>query len=231
MTRLAALGSMVASLAFAVAPAAAALIDITATDNGVALVVNASSPSPGNVVATITDPFFSDIAIDVTGTPAVASPNLGTVTLQVSGANAAGHTLDVTATQSGLAEPAGEDGTLTQTWNNLIGAPGPGTENFFINGGLAAAHTFDAQPPRTDEATFTLAGLPAITSNAQEFIATFTAPQQDLEMTQEFLATPAAVPEPTSLALLSAALLAGLAMLWGLAMLGAPGGAPRPGRG
>ena len=184
---------------------AAPMLSVSATDNGVPLVFVPATNLPGDLTGSFIDPFFSQISIDLSGVPAVPSPDFGTVTLQVSGSTG-GHVLDVIAHQTGLTQPAGFNGELTQTFNNLVGGPGPATESFSINGGAALnSHTFATLPPRADIAMFNDPNLPAITSETQEFLATFSASGQLLEMTQEFQA--ASVPEPASLAILASALL------------------------
>jgi hypothetical protein len=183
----------------------AAVLSVSATDNGVPLVFVPAVNTPGDLTGSFIDPNFSQISVDVTGVPAVPSPDLGTVTLQITGSTAAGHTIVLSALQSGLTQPAGFNGELTQTFNNLIGGPGPATESFSVNGAVLDSHTFPVNPIGVDTMTFFNSGLPAITSDAQSFTASFTAPGQDLEMTQEFQA--AAVPEPSSLALIGGALL------------------------
>lgn len=190
---------------FAVYPAyAAPILSVTATDNGTALPFVVGINTPGNLTGTFTDSAFSQIAVAITGVPDVPSPDLGTVTLQVSGSTGGGHTIALTATQTGLTQPAGFNGMLTQTFNNLIGGAGGATEDFLLNGSVLNTHTFAAAPPRVDTATFSDPNLAAITSDAQRFTASFTAAGQDLEMTQEFQA--AAVSEPTSLAMFGTAL-------------------------
>lgn len=197
--------STVAAVALATAAEAAPVLSVTATDNGVPLVFNVGISTPGTLTGTFTDPNFTQIAVDITGVPSVTSPDLGTVNLSVSGSTGGGHTIDLIATQSGLTEPPGFNGELTQTFNNLIGGAGPATEDLLINGVVVDTHTFLAAPPRVDTATFFNLGLGAITSDAEEFVATFTGAGQDLEMTQEFQAV--SVREPSTLAVLAVAFL------------------------
>ena len=78
------------------------------------------------------------------------------------------------------------------------------TENFDLNGAVENTNTFAATPARDQAVQATDPNLPAITSDAQEFVATFSAAGQDLELTQEFSAV--AVPEPATLTLLGSAL-------------------------
>jgi hypothetical protein len=192
-----------AAAALASAGPAHATLTLTLTDNGVPQTLLETTPSPGNLIGTLTgDPNFSDVTIDITGVPAVPAPDLGTVTLSVTGATGAGHTLDITATQTGLAVPAGFAGLTTDTYNGLVGAPGPVTETMLVNGAVLNTETF---PPTAGalDAAFTDAGLPAIASNAELFDAAFTAADQDLEATMEF----SGVPEPATLGLFAIMLL------------------------
>jgi hypothetical protein len=186
-----------AAIAFAV-PAHATLT-LSLTDNGVPQTLLETTPSPGNLIGTLSgDPNFSDVTIDVTGTPALPTPDLGTVTLSVSGATGAGHTLDIVATQTGLTVPAGLTGFTTDTYNGLDGSPGPVTETMLLNGAVLNSETF---PPTAGvlDAAFTDSGLPLIVSNAEMFDAAFTGGDQDLEATMEF----SGVSEPGTLGLLA----------------------------
>lgn len=190
---------------------AAPTLSVTATDNGTSLVFVPATNVPGDLTGTFLDPLnFSQITVDLTGVPAVASPDFGTVTLQVSGFTGTGtHEIVLDATQSGLTEPAGFNGELTMTNNNLIGGNGPTTQTFSINGAAVNSFTFPASPASSATKNFTDSGLPAITFESQAFDALFTTAGQDLEATQEFkAATVVSVHEPSTLALLGAALLA-----------------------
>lgn len=190
---------------------AAEVLSVTATDNGTALTFVPATNVPGDLTGTFTDPNFSQITVDLTGVPAVSSPDFGTVTLQVAGFSGSGtHVIVLDATQSGLTEPAGFNGELTMTNNNLIGGPGPVTQTFSINGAPLNSFTFPASPAAAAEQHFIDSNLAAITSETQAFAATFNAAGQDLEATQEFKAAVVA-PEPSALALLGAALI-GLTM-------------------
>lgn len=193
----------------AMSPAMGApVLSVTATDNGTALVFTPNTNVPGDLTGSFADASFSQITVDLSGVPAVPSPDFGTVTLQVSGFTGTGtHVIDLIAQQSGLTEPAGFNGMLTQTNNNLIGGPGPVTQNFSINGSLLDTHTFPASPPTAADMVFINPNLPAITSETQEFVATFTATQQNLEATQEFQAQVVGVSEPSSLAILGLGLI------------------------
>jgi hypothetical protein len=200
--------------AVALAPGANATLTVTATDfNGTTtttLIFTPTTVGPGILDGTFADPNFSSFNVSITGFPAIASPNLGTTSLQLSsGTNFDGltHIIDLNVSQTGLSFPAGAQGTLTQTFNNLIGSPpgGPTTENFLANGAVALTHIFANLPARSDSNTVTSNSLPALTSDGEEFISTFTAAGQQLELTQEFVATQ--VPEPASLAMLGLGLL------------------------
>ena len=86
---------------------AAPTLSAIANDNGVPIPFTATTNVPGTLDGFFTDPNFSQITVDITGVPAVSSPDLGTVNISVSGATGGGHTLDITATQSGLTQTAG----------------------------------------------------------------------------------------------------------------------------
>jgi hypothetical protein len=152
---------------------------------------------------------FTAITAIVTGVPAVPNPDMGTVTLDVT--TAAGFVgpdiLTLTATQSGLASFPASTGDTTFTYNGLIGSnapPGPVTETMTYNGAPAMSHIFPAAFGSSSfEVTTPLAAAVGPFSETQNFVSTFTGPQQDLEATIEFKA---AVPEPASLTLLGSAL-------------------------
>lgn len=193
---------------FAVYPAfGAPMLSVTATDNGTALTFVPATNAPGDLTGSFTDPNFSQISVDLTGVPAVTSPDFGTVTLQVAGFSGTGtHTIDLIASQTGLTQPAGFNGMLTMTNNNLIGGPGPTVQTFSINGGSLNSFTFPASPASSATEIFADPNLAAITSETQEFKATFQTAGQDLEATQEFQAQAVGIPEPTSMTMLVSAL-------------------------
>jgi hypothetical protein len=157
----------------------------------------------GTDVCTGSDANFTSISVNATGVPAIPSPDLGTVTLDVTAATGGTHVLTITSTQTGLSFPAGASSTTTDTFNGLVGGPGPVTYDMFVNGVQINTATMGPPPPAVQTETLSNSGLPAITSDAQEFIATFTAAGQDLEATMEFVAS---TPEPASLTLLGTAL-------------------------
>lgn len=194
-----------AAIAISGAATAAPVLSVTATDNGVSLTFVPATNVPGNLTGSFTDSAFSQISVDLTGAPAVASPDFGTVDLSVEGSSGGTHIIDIVATQSGLTEPAGFNGALTMTNNNLIGGAGPTTQTFSINGIPLDTFTFPASPAADASELFNHPSLGAISSETQEFAITFTARGQDLEATQEF--TAAAVSEPTSLFLLGTSLI------------------------
>jgi hypothetical protein len=188
-----------------------ATLAITVTDAGTPLAPTSTTSGTGTLIETFSDANFASIIVNVTGVPALPSPDLGTVTLDVVSASGATlpTTLVITTTQTGISAPAGLTGMTTDTYNGLIGAPGPVTEEMLINGSSLNSHTFPASGGTATQ-NFTNSNMPAITSDGQMFTATFSGAQQDLEATMEFIAVP--VPEPSSLALFGTVLV-GLGML------------------
>lgn len=193
---------VIAFLVAAGAHAWAGLV-VTATDNGVPLVFTPSVDVPGSLVGSFTDGDFTAFSVAVGGVPLLESPDLGTVTLQISNGGAVGHTVAVDVTQTGLSQPAGFAGADTMTANNLVGGAGPTTETFGINGSTINSFTFPATPGAYAQA-FPDSGLPAISTNEMTFTADFTAADQLLELTQAFQS---AVPEPGSWSLFTVAAL------------------------
>jgi hypothetical protein len=190
---------------------AQASLMVTATDNGAPLVFTPSTNTAGALIGTFADSNFSEIAISIAGVPNVPSPDLGTTDLSVSSAITGTHDLVVTAAQTGLSQPAGFNGTNSMTTNDQIGSGGPVTETFDVNGVQQDTATFPVTMG-IQARDFTDTNLPTITSDSEIFSATFTAPQQDIEMTQEFLAAGAtAVQEPGTMALFGMGL---LSLVW-----------------
>jgi hypothetical protein len=193
---------------FLAMPADAALV-VSATDSVGGPVTLACTAGTGTLACTGSDANFTTVEINVTGVPAVPSPDLGTVTLDVTSATGGTHVLSILATQDGLSFGPGANSTTADTFDGLIGSPGPVDYQMFINGVLLNKASLGPPLPVVQEMTIANDALPAITSDAEGFRATFTAAGQDLEATMEFAAAtavPPAVPEPTSLTLLGAAL-------------------------
>lgn len=208
--------AVVAGSAFAWMPLAHAmpLLTVTATDSncGVCSIVWAppdSTATPGTLVSTATgDTNFSTMTLTASGVPNVPSPDLTSVTLDITAATGAKlpTTLTITVNQTGLTFPAGATGSILETANNLINAPGPHTFNLFVNG-LAPANIIDTEMIASHGTIGpqNVAGLlPAITSDGEQFIITFQSAQQSANDTFQFQASIA--PEPTSLTILGSAL-------------------------
>jgi hypothetical protein len=185
-----------------------ALLTISVNEDGGALI----PPSPLVGASPLT---FSgsnaDFTIGVlaTGFPTVASPNLGTITVDASSVVGfvGTHVLNVTVTQSGLSGFAGGTGSTTFTTNGLIGSPGPSTLTQFFNGVQIAQHISPASggvdsfgPVLTP-----LAAIPGAFTDAQTFAMTFSGGGQLQQASMQFQVV-SAVPEPASLALLGTAL-------------------------
>jgi hypothetical protein len=123
--------------------------------------------------------------------------------LDVESAVGGTHTLTITGSQSGISVPGPLSTTTTDTFNGLVGGPGPVSYEMIVNGATLNSTTLG---PASGVLTAQFNDLfnGTITTNQQIIKATFTAANQDLEATMEFVA--AAVPEPASLALLGTAL-------------------------
>lgn len=198
---------VVVGTAFAWMPSvhAAVMLTVTGTDSncgGCTITFTPASSGTGSLTSTGTgDPNFSTMTLIATGAPLVPSPDLSSVTLDVTAATGATlpTTLTITVTQTGLTFPAGASSSTLDTANNLINAPGPSVFNMLVNGALLNTHTF----PTSGSITLANSGLPAITSDAEQFVITFTSAQQSANNTMQFQAS---IPEPASLTLLGSAL-------------------------
>jgi hypothetical protein len=194
---------LAAALLVCLPAAAGATLMVSATDNGVPIPLTVTSVG-GNLTATGTDADFSAIGITAVGVPAVPSPELGATTLDVRSSATGTHVLDIVVTQTGLTLAAGFNSATDNTFNGLLGSPGPITHNMFIDGALLNTVTFPASSGTATQ-DFTNTINTPITSNAEEFVMTFSGPSAALE-TMSFLAAPTGVAEPTSIATLATAL-------------------------
>ena len=188
--------------AFAWISPANAIVSLTVLD-GITPVPLACVSTVGSETCTGSNADFSVISATVTGSPNIPAPDLGLIDLDVESAVGGTHTLTITGSQSGISVPGPLSTTTTDTFNGLVGGPGPVSYEMIVNGATLNSTTLG---PASGVLTAQFNDLfnGTITTNQQIIKATFTAANQDLEATMEFVA--AAVPEPASLALLGTAL-------------------------
>jgi hypothetical protein len=164
------------------------------------------------------DANFSSISVNAQGAGVLAPGDLSSITIDATSATGGTHTLDVRVFQDLLASGGGpitgaSSGTSTFTINHLIGGPfGPTTESTFVNGtSLSSPGTQLASfvfPVETnDTKKFTNAVPGTLTSDAHEYLITFTAAAESATDTIQLVINTAAVPEPTTVALLGTGLL------------------------
>lgn len=197
----------IAVLASLATPAAAAVLNVLALDNGT--VVGAAVSTFGTVNLDVTtDPNFSTLNFSATGSPLVPGADLTSVTLDVTSAAITGtHQLDIEVFQTGVSLAPGSRTDSTFTVNDLIGSAGigPTTESTFANGTantlgtLLHSATF---PVGTSVGTVgplsTIMG--SLNADAQQYLINFNGPNQSANDTIEL--TGSAVPEPSTWAML-----------------------------
>jgi hypothetical protein len=199
------------SVAALFASQADATLMLSVTDNGTAIAGCAStSASPLSVICSNAN--FSAIQVSAQGTPTVPSPDLGTITINASaGPLAATHLLDVMVTQTGLSGFTGSLSSTTFTENSLIGLPGPTTFDMIFNGTTIATATLpvSVNPQTAGPFIVPLGAIPGAFTDEQTISVDFgpSIQIQQSEAGAQFQAISAAVPEPSSLAILSGALL------------------------
>lgn len=170
--------------------------------------------------STSASPLFSSIALDANGPPTLPSADLSTVTLDVSSASTftGTHVLGVDVFQTGVSAPSGTTLETTATINGLINLPGPTTLLDAINGTASTLGT--TLRTNTFPATFTGAIGPffntlngALFADAEQYLITFTGPDQSANDTIQLQTVVPTIPEPGSLAILATALFIGWAAL------------------
>ena len=208
------LAAALAALPFAAG--AVPTLTATATDSvngGSATPITLTGCTPSNPSTTgalactgSNDTAFSVFSVVAAGVPNVPPPDLTTVTLNVTAATGftGTHVLDIIVSQTGLAPTPAANLTVTSTENDLIGAPGPTTLNTTVNGLPFTSHTFPASDPNdTKMDTLPVPGG-IVTSDAHEYLLTFTAAGQS---SNDTIQLQQAVPEPASMAILGVGLL------------------------
>ena len=192
--------SAACALLAAAAPASATL-QIEVFDNG-AFVAEVTGITTGAVTLTAdaADPNFSNITINVQGSPILPKADLSSVTLDATtSSNFSGtHTLTVDTLPRSI---TGTGNTLsTFTVNGLVNDPGPTTERTFADGALLASHTF---PVALLDGSFgpVSAATGAFTSDETQFVINFTAASQSFGGSAQLTT---GVPEPKTWAMLIA---------------------------
>jgi hypothetical protein len=187
--------------ALVAADAAHANLMVTASDDGVPVVLTFAPQTPGNLVAIGSDGNFSSIRITAHGFPAMPQSDLETI-IDAQHTGSGTDTLSVDIVQTAISSPAGLPGTTVMTVNGLIGAPGQSTLEQVINGTVLHSNTFPATATSLT-VTFTDASLPAITEDVQIYQISFSGSQAALD-TIRFAS---AMPEPATLEVFGMALI------------------------
>jgi hypothetical protein len=206
-----------AAAAFVIASgniADAGLLQIGVSEDGGPFTVSGTSAT-GALTFSPTLADFANISISTSGVPIENNPDLATTDLSadtIAGFTGT-HSLDIRIFQTGLTA-VDADLQSTFTVNNLIGTSafaGPSTLQDFTGGtgtGLGnLLHTDTFPSEAIGAAIFGPTNIAGVTSDAQEFIVTFSQAGQSVTDTIQTIGAAAAVPEPTSLALLAGSLL------------------------
>jgi hypothetical protein len=212
MRKLMLLGAVAAACVASEASLAAPMLNCVVTVDGAQ--VAACVPSATGTLSFssgVVSPLFSSISLTADGPPVLPNPDLSTVTLDVS--SAAGftgtHVLGVDVFQTGVSAPVGTVLETTATINTLIGLPGPTTLSDAFNGTASTlgttlrSSTFPASFVGEVGPFFDTLAVP-LTADAEQYLITFTAPNQSANDTIQLQGV--AVPEPSSLALIGGAL-------------------------
>src|SRR3954468_20385703 len=212
-----------ATTLLALAPAAHATLNCSVLVDGAT--IGSCLPSNNGALSlpsTVTSPLFSSISLTGSAFPALPNEDLSTVSLDVTSSTGftGTHTLELDIFNTGFPTLGPETLTSTFTVNNLIGGPfGPTTLNAYINGTASTLGTFlngASFPATTTTGTvgpLTSGLISNVTADAQQYIITFTGPNQSANDTIQMISNATRVPEPASLALLGRAL-AGLGLFF-----------------
>ena len=203
-----------ALLLLASTSAHAGVLQIAVSEDGGAFMLSPTS-STGALTFAPTLTNFANIVISTSGVPVENNPDLATTDLSadtIAGFTGS-HSLDIRVFQTGLAS-VNANLQSTFTVNNLIGTSafaGPSTLQDFTGGtgtGLGTLLHTDTFPSEAiGAAEFGPTGLNGVTSDAQEFIVTFSQAGQSVTDTIQTIGVATAIPEPASLALLGGGLL------------------------
>lgn len=187
---------LLASVFLAISTPALADLSLEVFDNGT--LVGADTSVSGEINFNGSDPNFSTLSLVASGSPNLPGADLTSVTLNVTSATiTTTHNLEVDIFQTGVSAPAGTTAS-TFTANDLVGDPGPTTESTFANGSLVDTTTFSAGTIDGSVGP-DLVPWTAITSDAQQYLISFNAPDQTATDTIQFSTS---VPEPATWAML-----------------------------
>lgn len=185
-------------------PASAGILGIEIFDNAT-LVDSLSGETTGTASLSSSDANFSNITVDVQGSPVLPHADLSTVTLDATASTGfvGTHTLTIDVFQTAVSGHGSTQSTFTI--NGLIGDPGPTTESTFEGGtasslgSLLATHTF-AVGDVDDHFGPVTVGAGAFTADAAQFGVAFTSAGQSFGGSAELTTN---VPEPRTWALLA----------------------------
>jgi PEP-CTERM motif len=162
-----------------------------------------ATSATGAISFTGNDAAFSSISVNGLGVPILTSPDLSSNTLNATATGIAGtHILEVDVTHTAIGPSTGTEAT-TGTFNALIGGPGPATENLFVNGTQVVTQTLTG--PASHFGPINM-GVSSVTSDEEQFLITFNAPNQSASASLQLVSVALATPEPASLTLLGSAL-------------------------
>ncbi len=198
------IAGMMASAAWAVP-----MLEVKVYDDGVQVGATVISAT-GSIAYVGSDANFTDIQVSAQGGPILPEPDLSSIVIEASAANFIGgpHVLQVDVTQTGLSFAGGQM-QITGTVNGLVGSPGPTTLNTIVDGVTIDSELF---PASGSAAAFGPVAflVGALTSDAQQYLTTFTAGMQSSSASMQFVGAAETVPEPSTLALLGGSLI----VLW-----------------